>query len=475
MNFTKWFKLRKPEQEEFYDVDDFNFNADILDTELKNVKDNYLPLTGGTVTGDVAINGALTVPNGLIRTNDTSKVMTIKCTADDKSGAKLLLGGKDATNNAGEFVITATNGTNSFNFWGLPTGKLTWGNKNIVRSVNSVNADDNGNVIITSVDHATTADSATSATSASQNASGHLLADTIVKSISIDGRTITVTKIDGKSYTLTTQDTTTVYTKLSQFVNDMGYITTDGRAYPREASGGNLNFHWSGKGGQPTWLWGGEDGSNMYVYNPANFSVNTANEATNAYNLRATSHSDHFVRSEWDNSYFWTWVRAPDGGYRGIRVERANSASYADSAGTVSWTGVSGRPTLVSQFTNDSGYITSAGSCNYANSAGYAGSAGSVAWGNISGIPNLVSVASSYNATSGYCKFSDGTILQYHKLPNGTTGSQTVTWAIPFSDTNYIAIGGAYVEVRGLSTTYCQVDVTASGYLYNLWVFAYGK
>ena len=64
MNFTKWFKLRKPEQEEFYDVDDFNFNADILDTELKNVKDNYLPLTGGTVTGDVAINGALTVRNG---------------------------------------------------------------------------------------------------------------------------------------------------------------------------------------------------------------------------------------------------------------------------------------------------------------------------------------------------------------------------------------------------------------------------
>lgn len=384
MNFTKWFKLRKPEQEEFYDVDDFNFNADILDTELKNVKDNYLPLAGGTVTGDVAINGALTVPNGLIRTNDTSKVMTIICTADDKSGAKLLLGGKDATNNAGEFVITATNGINSFNFWGLPNGKLTWGNKNIVRSVNSVNADDNGNVIITSVDHAISADSATSATSASQNASGHLLADTIVKSISIDGRTITVTKIDGTSYTLTTQDTSTVYTKLSQFVNDMGYITTDGRAYPREASGGNLNFHWSGKGGQPTWLWGGEDGSNMYVYNPSNFSVN------------------------------------------------------------------------------------------------YANSAGSVAWGNISGIPNLVSVASSYNATSGYCKFSDGTILQYHKLPNGTAyGRHDITWAIPFSDTNYIVIPHG-VTYTFQTTTMCQVVISqsgsgGSGYNTNMWVFAYGK
>lgn len=384
MNFTKWFKLRKPEQEEFYDVDDFNFNADILDTELKNVKDNYLPLTGGTVTGDVVINGALTVPNGLIRTNDTSKSINIRCTADDKSGAKLLLGGKDATTNAGEFIITATNGINSFNFWGLPTGKLTWNNKNIVRSVNSVNADDNGNVIITSVNHAETADSATSATSASQNASGHLLADTIVKSISINGRTITVTKIDGTSYTLTTQDTFAVYTKLSQFVNDMGYITADDRAYPRMAGGGNINFNWIGNAGQPTWLWGGEDGTNMYVYNPSNFSVS------------------------------------------------------------------------------------------------YARSAGSVAWNNISGIPNLVSIASGYNATNGYCKLSDGTIFQYHRIPNGTSsGRHDFTWAIPFSNANYVVIPHG-VTYTLQTTTMCQVKISqgstgGAGYNTDMWVFAFGK
>lgn len=60
----------------------------------------------------------------------------------------------------------------------------------------------------------------------------------------------------------------------------------------------------------------------------------TADESTNTYNLRATSHADHFVRSEWDGSYFWTWVRAPDGGYRAVLVERAKSAGYADSAST---------------------------------------------------------------------------------------------------------------------------------------------
>lgn len=63
----------------------------------------------------------------------------------------------------------------------------------------------------------------------------------------------------------------------------------------------------------------------------------TADESTNTYNLRATSNADHFVRSEWDGLYFWTWVRAPDGGYRAVLVERAKSAGYADSAGTAGY------------------------------------------------------------------------------------------------------------------------------------------
>ena len=49
--------------------------------------------------------------------------------------------------------------------------------------------------------------------------------------------------------------------------------------------GGNpyapMTFNWSGKDGQPTWLWGGEDGTNMYVYNPGNFKVNWAQSAAN--------------------------------------------------------------------------------------------------------------------------------------------------------------------------------------------------
>ena len=42
-----------------------------------------------------------------------------------------------------------------------------------------------------------------------------------------------------------------------------------------------MRMHWNGQGGQPTWLWGGNDASNMYVWNPSNFSVNYANSAGN--------------------------------------------------------------------------------------------------------------------------------------------------------------------------------------------------
>ncbi len=41
-------------------------------------------------------------------------------------------------------------------------------------------------------------------------------------------------------------------------------------------------FNWSGQSGQPTWLWGGNDGTNMYVYNPSNFNVASASKLTTA-------------------------------------------------------------------------------------------------------------------------------------------------------------------------------------------------
>ena len=55
--------------------------------------------------------------------------------------------------------------------------------------------------------------------------------------------------------------------------NNAAHLGRNGNAgYP-------MTFNWAGKDGQPSWLWGGENGEDMYVYNPSNFSVNYAESA----------------------------------------------------------------------------------------------------------------------------------------------------------------------------------------------------
>ncbi len=110
-------------------------------------------------------------------------------------------------------------------------------------------------------------------------------------------------------------------TNLSAFYNDPGYINAEGRAYPRRVGGGNINFNWSGQAGQPLWLWGGNDGDNMYVYNPSNFSVAYAANAGYAGGAGNSDtvdnlHASDFVKY-WDYSFGSNangyWRRTPDG------------------------------------------------------------------------------------------------------------------------------------------------------------------
>lgn len=104
--------------------------------------------------------------------------------------------------------------------------------QNYVKTVNKVRADAYGNVSITRVNSAASADSATKA---AQDATGQQINTTYIKSLSINGRTITYTKGNGATGTITTQDTT--YSKLSQFWNDVGYITSAGScAYATKAA-----------------------------------------------------------------------------------------------------------------------------------------------------------------------------------------------------------------------------------------------
>ena len=67
-----------------------------------------------------------------------------------------------------------------------------------------------------------------------------------------------------------------------------------------------------------------------------------------------------------------SYVLLGGGGHKTISSLSVNYANSAGIANSVAWSNVSARPTKVSQFTNDSGYITSSGSCSYASSAGNA-------------------------------------------------------------------------------------------------------
>lgn len=54
MEYTKNLKLSKPSYDDDVDIQVLNNNMDIIDNKISNVR-NYLPLTGGTMTGNITL------------------------------------------------------------------------------------------------------------------------------------------------------------------------------------------------------------------------------------------------------------------------------------------------------------------------------------------------------------------------------------------------------------------------------------
>lgn len=139
-----------------------------------------------------------------------------------------------------------------------------------------------------------------------------------------------------------------------------------------------MTFNWSGQSGQPTWLWGGNDGTNMYVYNPSNFNVN-----------------------------------------------------YAKSAGSVAWGNVSGKPSTYtpSSHTHTKGQVGLGNVDNTADkdkSVKYATSAG-----------NGVETSG-----TDYIRFSNGLQICWGDKSSGSSSGVNVFFPVPFSATPpYIGFG----------------------------------
>lgn len=107
----------------------------------------YLPLAGGTMTGNITGSGNFKIQNAA---NSGSVILYGGTGSTD--GAFMVLGGKNNSEYAGRFQLKVTDGTNNIYFHAKPDNTFSWNNKHIVRSVNNVNADINGNVNINNFD-----------------------------------------------------------------------------------------------------------------------------------------------------------------------------------------------------------------------------------------------------------------------------------------------------------------------------------
>lgn len=65
------------------------------------------------------------------------------------------------------------------------------------------------------------------------------------------------------------------------FVDCLAALAETSR-YVRNSGDQDMRFYWDGQAEQPQWLWGSNDGINIKVWNPSNFSVNYANRAGSA-------------------------------------------------------------------------------------------------------------------------------------------------------------------------------------------------
>lgn len=159
---------------------------------------------------------------------------------------------------------------------------------------------------------------------------------------------------------------------------------------------------------------------------------------TKTFTSEIINTSPHFRHIFGDYGTFWrqdgtnlylllTNSGDPYGSWNNFRPLTVNLATgicnINGTAGSVAWANVSSRPTKVSQFTNDSGYITSSGSCNYANSAGSAPANGGT------------STASAYLNDYGTLQYGVNRLQYFNTATTTTSGASDV--ANPTQDWYY--------------------------------------
>ena len=158
-----------------------------------------------------------------------------------------------------------------------------------------------------------------------------------------------------------------------------------------------------------------------------------------------------------NNAYNWQMIKSYTNRRLYIRYHNGDASTWSDwirllDESDLTWSSISNRPTTLSQFTNDSGYITSSGSCAYATSAGSATSANTAT-------KALALIDYNDASYSIYCGWS-GTDLSSNEIERiiglkrtnkniyykDVSKSTLQTWlglgARAYDNTNYLPLGG---------------------------------
>ena len=216
--------------------------------------------------------------------------------------------------------------------------------------------------------------------------------------------------------------------------------------------GGNtslpMTFNWSGQGGQPTWLWGGENGTDMYVYNPSNFRVaHSVNTAGLDHNITfkiskvadATIGETGITTKLTENAITFT-IPSDLSGFNNIQSTRFQGT--ADNADTVDYFHVAEEKykyeTTKTQPTSGADWCIkiSTPDWNSTSETIYLIASGSNTWGTV-----ILKTGSRQNNWWGYATNYNGTgIIGVYKLVSN-------------SDDVYIKVNGAYTSVR-IRTTF---------------------
>lgn len=209
------------------DIDDFKL---VTETNIKNIKNSYLPLAGGTLTGAVAINNNLTVTGTITSTfhgNLTGNVVG-NVTGNITGSAK------SATNDSSNRNIV-----NTYALKGNYPDRIKFGwdttHKNYVNvtvDVTTWGLITTGNISAQSVNHAKTSDKATNADSAKRatsadyatNSTNAVNATAAVKATQ-DGTGATITDTYVKR---TSEQTISAQHNFSKGVKVSGYLVTIG-------------------------------------------------------------------------------------------------------------------------------------------------------------------------------------------------------------------------------------------------------